>query len=175
MNEIVRQIIDTTLARYAPASPSYDSYIEVAHELFPDQMSALASGFSRQGFIKWFKDCMRNAANVDESDPCAPTVQLDLMPGLPAPAYLNLSTDSMPRLLRFGDAIGADLRVSIQKRKTKSAQITARAEDLQQKLEWLLANQRSPTETVGEVCARLSGREEAAPMLACEEEEAVSL
>lgn len=161
-SEIIRRIIETTLDRLGREA-AYDDYIHTAHELFPEEMAKLASGFTRQGFIKWLKDGMRQAANVDEADPQAPMVQLDLLPGFPAPAYLNIGSDTEPRLLRFADSRAEDIRLAIEKRNRKRAQIGARIEDLEQKLEWLLENQRDKAETVGQVCARLSGRNEPPP------------
>lgn len=156
-SEIIRRIIEETLARFG-RDAIYDDYISIAHELFPDEMRSLANGFERQGFIKWLKQGLRQAANVGEDDPDAPFVQLDLMPGLPAPAYLNIGSARAPHLMRFIDALPGDLRTSIDRRIQKASQIGARVEDLQQKLKWLIANQVQLTETVGQVCDRLGGR-----------------
>lgn len=135
MSEFVRQIIEETLKRFG-RDASYDQYRDIAFEMFPNEMAAHARSFERQGFIKWIKTSLRQAANVDESDGEAPEVQLDLLPGWPAPAYLNIGSDVDPRLVRVQDSVIADWETCIAKRHKVAARITARAEDLEQKLEW---------------------------------------
>jgi hypothetical protein len=81
-------------------------------------------------------------------------VQLDLLPGKAAPAYLNIGTQSEPALVSFADATESDMRTAIETRVTATKRITARTKDLTGKLEWFLAN-RKGNETIGQTCQRL--------------------
>jgi hypothetical protein len=130
--EIIVRIIEATIARFGDDA-SYDQYKEIAAELFPKEMKTLRNSFARQGFIKWLKNGMRHAFNVDELDADAPQVQLDLLPGLPAPAYLNIGTWQTPRPRRFSDCTVLDLDTAIQSRGAVLGRISARVEDLQAK------------------------------------------
>lgn len=156
-HELAMRIIEETLRRFGRAKPPWNEYVSVARELFPDDMAKLGQSFERQGMIKWIKDAARRVVNTGEDDPNAPTVQLSLLPGRPAPRILNLGSDMEPDMRRFVDSIAEDIRFSIEKRKRKMGQIGGRVEDLQLKLEWLLEHQLNSSETVGEVCTRLSG------------------
>lgn len=158
--ELVRRIIAETLSRFG-RSASYDDYRVVAKKLFPYELDAMATNFERQGFVKWIKDGMRQIVNVDESDPDAPTVQLDLLPGISAPAYLNIGSMVAPKLIEFADATVQDLRTVIATRITVNKRISARIEDLQLKLEWLRSNAEE-NETVRAVCSRLAAKQAAA-------------
>jgi hypothetical protein len=152
--EMIQRIIDETLARFG-RDATYDDYRAVAFELFAEEMRALAASFTRQGFIKWIKSGLRSAANVDESDPHAVEVQLDLLPGLPAPGYLNIGNDFDPKLVRVQDSTVQDWEVCIEKRHRVARRITARAEDMAQKLEWFKAHIRTDDETLGACLSRV--------------------
>ena len=155
-SEMIRRIIDGTLNQLG-RDASYDDYINTAHALFPEEMDALGKSFERQGFIKWLKDGMRQVANVGEEDKNAPSIQMKLLPGLPAPAYINIGSEDEPKLIKFTDCSADDLRLAIDKRRIKAAQISKRVEDLQQKLQWLTANRETELETIGHACQRLGG------------------
>lgn len=150
--DIIFAVIQEAHERFG--DPSYDQYREVAFELFPKEMEALANSFSRQGFVKWLRDGMRRVVNVDEQDLDAPQVQLDLLPGMSAPAFLNLGTDAAPKLRRFVDCTADDLDVAIETRRRVYARVGARIEDLQIKREWLVAYRHDARDTVGEVIER---------------------
>jgi len=151
--EMIRRIIAETLNQFG-RSATYDDYQSVGQKLYPEEIRAMAQSFERQGFVKWIKDGMRHALNVHEEDPNAPQVQLDLLPGKAAPAYLNIGTQTEPALVSFADATEVDMRTAIATRVTATRRITARTKDLAAKLEWFLANRRGD-ETIGAVCRRL--------------------
>lgn len=153
---IAERIIDEALARLG-RNAVWDDYLEIARELFPDDMRLMDESFSRNGFIKWMRDHMRRVINIDESNPHAPTVQLDL-PGLAAPAYLNVGSNNTPQLVRFVDVTVDDISVAIAHRARVIGAVSARNEDLMQKREWLKKNRLHDAETFGEVCARLGVR-----------------
>jgi hypothetical protein len=152
--ELLQQIIERTLLEYGKTA-SYNDYQTVAWRMFPNEMQALAQSFTRQGFIKWLKDGMRRVENLDESDPDAPEVQLDLLPGLAAPSYLNIGSDVEPQLMRFVDATEPEIVTSIEKRRRVVRRISTRVEDLELKLEWLRAYRKSEADSFGVVCNRL--------------------
>lgn len=152
--ELIDQIIAKTLEQFGKKA-AYNDYQSVAWQMFPKEMQALAQSFQRQGFVKWLKDGMRRAANIDESDPDAPEVQLDLIPGLSAPAYLNIGSDVEPQLIRFVDAGEQELVASIEKRRKVARRISTRVEDLELKLEWLRTYRESETDCFGIVCERI--------------------
>lgn len=151
--EMIRRIIAETLAEFGRGA-SYDDYQTVGQRLYPAEIRAMGQSFERQGFVKWIKDGMRHAVNAHEEDPDAPQVQLDLLPGKAAPAYLNIGTQTEPALVSFADATEADMRTAIATRVTAAKRITARTKDLTAKLEWFIANRRG-SETIGQVCQRL--------------------
>jgi hypothetical protein len=151
-NDIIFSVIEEAHQRFG--DPTYDQYREVAFELFPSDMEALASSFSRQGFVKWLRDGMRRVVNLDEQDLNAPRVQLDLLPGGGVPAFLNLGTDTAPKLRRFVDCTVDDLDVAIETRKRVYARVGARIEDLLIKRDWLHAYRKDPRDTVGEILER---------------------
>jgi hypothetical protein len=153
IEQIIR-IIEETLARFGNGA-SYEQYRQVAFELFPDVMKAMGESFARSGFTKWLKDGMRRTFNLDEMDPDAPQVQLDLLPGLAAPAYINVGTWQVPQPRKFQDCTLADIDIAIVTRKTVYSRQGARIEDLQQKREWIAAHIRRDDETIIEVCHRI--------------------
>lgn len=153
---VAARIIDEALARLG-RNAVWDDYLAIGRELFPDEMRLLGESFSRNGFIKWMRDHMRRAVNIDESNPYAPTVQMDL-PGLAAPAYLNVGSNNTPQLVRFADVTVDDISVAIAHRARVIGAVSARNEDLMQKREWLKKNRTHDAETFGEVCARLGVR-----------------
>lgn len=153
---VAARIIDEALARFG-RNAVWDDYLKIGRELYPDEMRLMDESFSRAGFVKWMRDHMRRAINIDESNPYAPTVQLDL-PGLAAPAYLNVGSNNTPQLVRFADVTVDDISVAIAHRARVIGAVSARNEDLMQKREWLKRNRSHDAETFGEVCARLGVR-----------------
>jgi len=153
---VAARIIDEALGRLG-RNAMWDDYLQIGRELFPEEMRLMGESFSRNGFIKWMRDHMRRAINIDESNPYAPTVQLDL-PGLAAPAYLNVGSNNTPQLVRFADVTVDDISVAIGHRARVIGAVSARNEDLMQKREWLKTNRSHDMETFGEVCARLGVR-----------------
>ena len=152
--EILRQIIEMTLAQFGRAA-RYDDYQAIAFKIFPAEMEALASSFARQGFVRWLKEGLNLTANEGETDPTAPQIQLNLLPGLKAPAFLNIGSDTEPKLIRVQDSIVADWDLCIAKRHRVAARISRRAEDMAQKAEWFRSNAESETETLGQLMSRL--------------------
>lgn len=159
--ELIVRIIEETLTRFG-STASYDQYRLVAFDLYPEEMRTMSGSFARQGFIKWFKSGMRHTLNEGEDVPDGLEIQMDLLPGLAAPAYLNIGTWVSPRPKRFGDCTVADLDVALNIRATVSARQTKRIEDLRQKREWLRARALSAQESISEVVRRLRGDQAAA-------------
>ena len=153
INQIIR-IIEATLARFGKEA-RYDDYRSIAFEMYPEEMRALGESFARNGFTKWLKDGMRRTFNVDEQDPDAPQVQLDLLPGIAAPAYVNVGSWTTPKPIRFQDCTLVDIDTAIATRKMVYARQGARIEDLQMKREWLAAHATDSTQTVAEVIERM--------------------
>jgi hypothetical protein len=68
---------------------------------------------------------------------------------LPAPAYLNIGSDVEPKLVRVQDSLIVDWETGVAKRRRVISRVTARTEDMEQKLEWFRAH-ACEGETLGE-------------------------
>lgn len=107
---------------------------------------------------------MRRGANVDESDDTAPTLQLWLLPGDRAPAYLTAQDeeDGGFAIVSYLKALEADHRFAIEERRRQVAKISRRADDLEVKLQVLKPYMTTDQTTTEEALARMAEDEDGA-------------
>jgi hypothetical protein len=110
-----------------------------------------------KGHKRTVADLMRRAANVDESEEDAPQIQLALLPGMRAPAYLTAKDeeDGGYGVVAYMEAVAEDHRFAIDERRQQVVKISRRADDLETKLQTLEPYMESDSSTTRDALERM--------------------
>jgi len=137
--------------------PSKDQVIQVARELFPEEMKLSDPKATLRGHKRDLSDAMRRSINIDEKD-TEYFEELPLLPGMGAPSYLGVqhpdTKETVP--VRYKRTTQPERLKAIQERRTVSKRIEVRANDLEMKENFLEPHIESEDELLEDTLMKIS-------------------
>ena len=127
--------IDVATERFR--KPTHDQIIEVAKELFPNDMQADHDKAVMRGHKASLRDAMRGMLNIDEEDE---TMNIQTMlPGMDAPAYIGVTGDNKKETMpvKYMQARKVERAQAIEQRRLVSNRITKRIVDMEAKEDFM--------------------------------------
>lgn len=150
------QAMDVATDRFA--EPSYEDIIDVAKELFTDEMSLSIPHMVLIAQKKEIKDAMRQAVNMHEDHEGFESRQI-LLPGdMDAPMYLAIPSKDGDGFtpIKYSKAKKSHRVSSLEERRKTHSRIGIRIADLELKELFLDDHSISDEETVADILNRLS-------------------
>jgi hypothetical protein len=155
--------IGTAAKEHPRGRPSKRQILATARRLYPREMRIDDIEKADRGQMRALNFELRRVANVDESDPDAPVVQLSMLPGMLAPRYLTTPDleDGGLSVVPYLKAVMGDHHFAIDERRRQVDKISRRADDLERKLEVLEPHMESEDTTTEEALRRLARSDDA--------------
>lgn len=151
--------IDVATERFR--KPNHEQIIQVAKELFPDEMKADDKKAVMRGYKASLRDAMRGMMNIDESDESLNTQTM--LPGMSAPAYIGVEGESKKETLpvKYMQARPPERLQAIEQRELVGERIFKRAKDLRAKEEFMSPYIGHDFETTEETLNKISSEKKA--------------